>query len=70
MASERKRLFCIRFHPTDAPPSIVGLLATSASEAEKLAQAKAKRTDAPVSVVEIPDGEAMLVTFPAPRKTH
>ncbi|GKQ51223.1 hypothetical protein [Bradyrhizobium sp. Ce-3] len=63
MANEAKRLFCIRIHPDDAPHSIVGVVAGSADEAERLARGKTGLSAAPASVTEIPDGEVMLVTF-------
>lgn len=63
------RLFGIRIYPEEGPPAIVALLATSASEAEKIARERAEGlveglSEAPAIVRECSeDDETVLVTF-------
>ncbi len=59
-----KRLFCIRLHPTSAPPSIVALLATSASEAERLARGATGLATEQAYVFEVGEDSHLIVTFP------
>jgi hypothetical protein len=65
MRSEQmtKKLYCVRLHPDDKPHAIIAMLADSENEAEKLARTKSGLATAPAVVREVPDDDAVIVTF-------
>jgi hypothetical protein len=58
-----KRLFAVRIHPESGPPSFVISLASSPDQAEELARGKVGHADAPTTVNECPEGEAIFISF-------
>ena len=62
-SSTAKRLFAVRIHPKSGPHSIVISLASSPDQAEEFARGKAGFLDAPATVDECPEGEAIYISF-------
>jgi hypothetical protein len=65
MRSEQtpKKLYCVRLHPDDRPHEIIALLADSENDAKKLARTKSGLEMAHAVVREVPDDDAVIVTF-------